>query len=68
MRSGRCVFPAVDSGRVLDRLAGLGQVITPMYAVQPLPERLVAFWIVGGVIEMTVAGLILGTVYRVSRS
>ncbi len=35
-----------------------------MYAVQPLPAKLVIMWIVGGIIEMAIAGLILAAIYR----
>jgi len=38
MRQGCCVFPADDSGRVLDRLAGLEQVIAPQLIQQALAE------------------------------
>lgn len=38
MRQGRCIFPAVGSGRILDRLAGLEQVITPQLVQQALDE------------------------------
>ena len=35
-----------------------------MYAVQPLPAKLVIIWIVGGIIEAAIAGLILAAIYR----
>ena len=34
------------------------------YAVQPLPLNLVAAWIIGGLAEMILAGMILAAVYR----
>ena len=37
-RQGRCVLPADESGRILDRLAGLEQVITPTVIRQVLWE------------------------------
>jgi len=41
-----------------------------MYAVQPLPGKLVLYWSVGGLIEMIVTGAIVGAIYkpRVSRT
>jgi len=38
------------------------QLVT--YAVQPIPGSLVATWIVGGVIELAIAGLIVASIYR----
>lgn len=35
-----------------------------MYAVQPFPTKLVISWIVGGIVEGAIAGLILAAVYR----
>ena len=35
-----------------------------MYAVAPYPKRLVASWIVGGFVEMIIAGIILAAIYR----
>ena len=35
-----------------------------MYAVQPLPLSLIGAWIVAGLIEMMIAGAILGAIYR----
>jgi hypothetical protein len=37
-RQGRCVLPADESGRILDRLAGLEKVITPDLVRQVLSE------------------------------
>jgi hypothetical protein len=34
------------------------------YAVQPLPLGMIGSWFVGGVIEMIIAGAILGAIYR----
>ena len=46
----------------------IGLLFTPghlmFYAVQPLPLNLVAAWIVGGIIESILAGLIVAGVYR----
>ncbi len=41
-----------------------------MYAVQPLPGKLVLYWSTGGLIEMIVTGAIVGAIYkpRVSRT
>ena len=38
------------------------------YAVQPLPGSLVVAWCVGGMIEITLAGVLLATVYRPAAS
>ena len=38
MTQGRCMFPADDSGRILDRLAGLEQVIRPEAVRQALHD------------------------------
>ena len=38
------------------------------YAVQPLPGILVAQWCVGGLIEITLAGAILASVYRLNET
>jgi len=35
-----------------------------MYAVQPLPGKLVLYWSVGGLIEMIVTGAIVGAIYK----
>jgi hypothetical protein len=35
-----------------------------MYAVVPYPKRLIAYWIVGGFVEMIIAGIILAAIYR----
>jgi len=37
-QQGRCVLPASDTGRVLDRLTALEQVISPMDVQQALDE------------------------------
>ena len=37
-----------------------------MYAVQPFPAKLVAYWTVGGFIEMIIAGAIIGAIYKPS--
>jgi len=34
------------------------------YAVQPLPVNLVVYWCIGGLIEMTIAGVILAAIYK----
>ena len=36
MPQGHCTLPADDAGRILDRLAGLEQVIPPAYIQQAL--------------------------------
>ena len=36
MPQGHCTLPADDAGRILDRLAGLEQVIPPSYIQQAL--------------------------------
>ena len=38
------------------------------YAVQPLPGILVAQWCFGGLIEITLAGAILASVYRLNET
>jgi len=37
-----------------------------MYAVQPLPGKLILYWSVGGLIEMIVTGAIVGAIYKPS--
>jgi hypothetical protein len=41
--------------------AGLGCIT---YAVQPVPGSLIGSWFVGGLIEVMLAGAILGAIYR----
>jgi hypothetical protein len=35
-----------------------------MYAVQPLPARILVYWSVGGLIEMMLVGAIVGAIYK----
>jgi len=34
------------------------------YAVQPLPEILVLYWVLGGILEMVIAGILLAAICR----
>lgn len=46
----------------------VGLLVAPVnlisYAIQPLAFTLILFWIVGGLVEMTVAGLLLGLICK----
>ncbi len=35
-----------------------------VYGVQPIPAKLMAFWIIGGIIELAAIGAIIGAIYR----
>jgi hypothetical protein len=35
-----------------------------IYAVQPLPMKLIGLWAVGGVVEMCIAGALVGAIYK----
>jgi len=36
------------------------------YAVQPFPGNLIAYWSIGGIVEMAIVGVIVGAIYKPS--
>ena len=54
---------AAGYGLAIGILLGAGESIIG-YAVQPLPLSLAARWFVGGLVRFTIAGVILGAIYR----
>ena len=56
------VGPGAGYGLLVALLLGSGSFIT--YAVQPIPMRIPAAWFLGGIVELTIAGAILGGIYR----
>ena len=39
-----------------------------VYAVQPVPAKLVIAWICGGIVELAIAGIIVAAIYRPTSS
>jgi hypothetical protein len=66
--AGGGVAAGIRLGIMLEILAIGARMM--MYAVQPLPGKLILYWSVGGLIEMIVTGAIVGAIYkpRVSRT
>lgn len=64
--AGCCRATSIKNGLTFGLLIGLfsGAPHLIVYAVQPLPVNLVVYWIIGGIIEFTLAGLLLGAIYR----
>ncbi len=56
--AGGGMAAGIRLGIMLEILAIGARII--MYAVQPLPARLIVYWSVGGLIEMIVTGAIVG--------
>jgi hypothetical protein len=60
--SGSGVIGGVQLGIFLAILFVGMDLVT--FAVQPLPGKLIAAWMIGGVIECALAGAIIGAIYR----
>jgi len=64
VRCGERMGPGPGAGYGLLVALLLGSECLITYAVQPLPKRIPAAWFLGGVVELTIAGAVLGTIYR----
>ena len=64
--AGGGMAAGIRLGIMLEILAIGARII--MYAVQPLPARLIVYWSVGGLIEMIVTGAIVGAIYKPTTS
>jgi hypothetical protein len=62
--AGGGVAAGIRLGIMLEILAIGARMM--MYAVQPLPGKLILYWSVGGLIEMIVTGAIVGAIYKPS--
>ena len=62
--AGGGVAAGIRLGIMLEILAIGARMM--MYAVQPLPGKLLVYWSVGGLIEMIVTGAIVGAIYKPS--
>ena len=62
--AGGGVTAGIRLGIMLEILAIGARMM--MYAVQPLPGKLILYWSVGGLIEMIVTGAIVGAIYKPS--
>jgi len=62
--AGGGVAAGIRLGLMLEILAIGARMM--MYAVQPLPGKLILYWSVGGLIEMIVTGAIVGAIYKPS--
>jgi len=60
--AGGGVAAGIKLGIMLEILA-FGARLT-MYYVQPFPGKLIAYWTLGGLIEMIVTGAIIGAIYN----
>jgi hypothetical protein len=61
-RSRVGVAQGIGYGLLMGLLLTAPTLIT--YTVQPMPLNLIGAWIAGGIIKLTVAGAILGAIYR----
>ena len=64
--AGGGVAAGIRLGIMLEILAIGARMM--MYAVQPLPAKLIVYWSVGGLIEMIVTGAIVGAIYKPTTS
>ena len=64
--AGGGVAAGIRLGIMLEILAIGARMM--MYAVQPLPAKLIVYWSVGGLIEMIVTGAIVGAIYKPTAS
>jgi hypothetical protein len=62
--AGGGIAAGIKLGIMLEILAFGARLM--MYYLQPFPGKLIAYWTVGGLIEMMVAGAIIGAIYKPS--
>jgi hypothetical protein len=62
--AGGGVAGGIKLGIMLEILAFGARLM--MYYLQPFPGKLIAYWTLGGLIEMIVAGAIIGSIYKPS--
>ena len=56
------IGPGLGFGLLMGLLSWGETLIT--YTVQPLPPKLVMMWLINGLVEFGIAGIVLGAIYR----